>query len=112
MSVADTRDEVLAQRVEIELANGSWLIGALEYFPTGKTLAVTDDVENDPFMLTATAAEAPDVTARLAADQVLLTNYVGTRGAPEWLATEGFVEIIEQVKIGIFGLDAFVARVL
>ena len=110
--MADTRNKVLASRAEIELSNGSWVCGALEYFPGGKTLALTDDIENDPLPLTVTKAEAPELTAALDDDQVLLANHTVTRGAPAWLAEHGYVELVEPAKVGIFGLDAFVARVL
>lgn len=112
MSTTELRNRVLDQHVEIPMSNGTSVRGALEYFPSGHTLAVTDDIDNDPFMLTAPASMAPEITATLDADQVLLTNFVATRGFPEWLAQHGYVELVKPVKIGIFGLDAFVARVL
>lgn len=110
--MAELRDRVLAQSVELDITGGKTIGGTLEFFPSGHQLALTDDIERDPFPLTATAAEARDVVARLEPDQVLLTNYVSTRGAPESLAKQGFVELLEPVKIGVFGLDAVVARVL
>lgn len=110
--MAELRDRVIAQHVELDGDRGRKVSGALEYFPGGHALALTDDIERDPFPLTATAAEAPEVTARLEDDQVLLTDYVVTRGVPASLAKQGFVELLEPVKIGVFGLDGHIARVL
>lgn len=110
--MSDVRDKIIAQHIEIERPRGKTITGALEHFPTGHMLAITDDVDHDPFPLTATAAEAPAAVAALAPDEVVLTNYVETRGIPAWLAEHGYVELKNEVRIGMFGLQAVIARVL
>ena len=110
--MSDVRDKIIAQHVEIERPRGKSVTGTLEHFPTGRMLAVTDDVDHDPFLLTATAAEAPEAVAALEPDEVVLTNYVETRGIPAWLAEHGYVELRHEVRIGIFNLQAVVAKVL
>lgn len=110
--MSDVRDKVLVQHIEIERPRGKPITGSLEHFPTGHMMAITDDVDHDPFVLTATAAEAPEAVAALAPDEVVLTNYVETRGIPAWLAEHGYVELRRELRIGTFGLQAVVARVL
>lgn len=107
-----TTSRVLDQMVELTLADGTVIAGRLEHFPDGKSLILFDDEAVDPYVLTVPAAEAPAETGALAPDQVLLRNWTEHRGVPEQLAETGLVGLTdEEVKVGIFRLQALVARV-
>lgn len=104
---------VLAPNVELQLSGGRTLAGRLEHFPAGKSLVIFDENELAPTQLTVLAAEAPGAHAALEDDQVLLRNWTDARGAAEALAGQGVIELTgEEVKVGMFGLQALVARVL
>jgi hypothetical protein len=107
------RDRILDRDVELQLASGKTIQGSLEYFPSGKSLVVLDEDGLEPSQLTVTAAEAPEIHRELAPDQVLLRNWTDHRGAPKSLAEKGFVELVDEtVTVGMFRLNAVVARVL
>lgn len=107
-----TTSRVLDQMVELTLADGTVHVGRLEHFPAGKSLSLFDDEFVDPILLTVPASEAPAETAALADDHVLLRNWTEHRGVPEQLAETGLVGLTdEEVKVGMFRLQALVARV-
>jgi hypothetical protein len=106
---------VIDSHVELPLPSGKTVSGQLEHAPGGRSLFVidTDQEAIDPTLLTVRRADAEEATAALAADEVLLRNWTDLRGAPEALAELGAVELTgEAVKVGQFGLQALVARVL
>lgn len=103
---------ILDQNVELTLADGKVIAGRLEHFPSGRSLILFDDEEIDPIPLSVPATEAPEATAALAEDQVLLRNWTEHRGVPEQLASYGLVGLTDdQVGVGMFRLQAIVAQV-
>lgn len=106
---------IIDSQVELALPEGRALSGQLEHSPTGHSLFLIDlDKEvMDPVVLTVSKRDAPDAIDALEPDQVLLRNWTELRGAPEALAEAGLVELTgEEVRVGLFGLQALVARVL
>lgn len=103
---------VLASDIELTLANGDIIAGRLEHFPHSRTLALFDAEELHPIPLTVPVADAPEATANLAEDEVLLRNWTEHRGIPEQLADHGLVGLTdEQVQVGMFRLQAIVAKI-
>jgi hypothetical protein len=108
-----TATRVIDPSITIPLANGKAVTGRLEHFAGPKSLVVFDDESLAPVLLTVPASEAPEHHAALDADQVLLRNWTDLRGAGDALVDQGIVALTgEEVSIGMFRLQAFVARVL
>jgi hypothetical protein len=106
---------VINSDVELQLPSGQTLSGQLEHASAARSLFIIDlDPEAiDPTLLTVRRSEAEEATAALAPDEVLLRNWTELRGAPEALVQLGAVELTgQEVKVGLFGLQALVARVL
>lgn len=109
----DEISRVLDPSVQLITEHARSILGRLEYFPGSRTLVVLDDIDTDPCVLTVLATEAPELYAELAPDEVLLANWTDRRGVPESLAALGFVQLTgRSVKVGMFGLEALVARLL
>lgn len=103
---------VLDPFVELTLADGKVVAGRLEHFPASRSLVLFDDEAIDPIQLSVAMAEAPTETAALDEEHVLLRNWTEHRGVPEQLAGTGLVGLTdEQVQVGLFRLQALVAKV-
>lgn len=103
---------VLDPFFELTLADGKIIAGRLEHFPEGRALVLFDDEAVDPIPLSVPAADAPEVTAALDEDHVLLRNWTEHRGVPEQLADSGLVGLTdEQAQVGMFRLQAIVAKI-
>ena len=104
---------VIQPSASLMLSNTKILAGRLEYFPTGKSLVVFGEDGLLAQALTVPKADAPVETDALAPDEVLLRNWTDMRGAGAALANQGLVELTgREVQIGMFKLQALVARVL
>jgi hypothetical protein len=106
--------QVLDSNITLPLASGKSLTGRLEHFSGPRSLVIFNDDSLEPVLLTVpNTAETAGAYAALEPDQVLIRNWTELRGAPDALATEGIVELTgQQVSIGMFRLQAFVARLL
>lgn len=108
-----TLSRVLDQMVELTLADGKVIAGRLEHFPEGRSIVLFDDEEVDPIPLTVSAGEAPEATAALDEDHVLLRNWTEHRGVADQLVDCGLVGLTdEQVQVGMFRLQALVAKIV
>lgn len=111
-AIADTI-RVIDSKVSLPLANGTALTGSLEYFPGPKALAIFGEDDLGPKQLTVMSTEAPAEHIALADDEVLICNWTDMRGVADALVSQGIVELTgKEVAVGIFRLQAFVARVL
>lgn len=107
---------IIDSEVALTLPSGRVISGQLEHATTNKSLFLIDvdpEAVSAPVLLTVPKGEAEDATTALEPDQVLLRNWTELRGAPEALAEAGLVQLTgEEVRVGLFGLQALVARVL
>lgn len=95
----------------LTLPGGKTLTGSLEYFAEPHVLVLMSQEQPTPIVLTVTASEAPVEHAALESDQVLIRNWVETRGVAEQLAATGVLALTgETVSVGLFNLEALVAR--
>lgn len=105
--------QIIAPCITFPLANGKTLTGRLEHFRATKSLAIFDDEGLAPSLLTVPRNDAPAEHGALEPDEVLLRNWTDMRGTAEALATLGLVELTgQEVSVGMFRLQALVARVL
>ncbi|MCI4659760.1 hypothetical protein [Cryobacterium zhongshanensis] len=113
LTPSSPNSRIIDPGITLQLANGKSLTGRLEYFIPSKNLVVFDDDSLEPVTLTVLVAEAPSEHAALGSDEVLLRNWTDLRGAPAALAGVGIVELTgQEVKVGMFRLQALVARLL
>mgnify|MGYP001499118887 CR=1 FL=1 len=92
---------------------GKEITGNVEYYPDAKSLVIFHNDGWDALLLTVPRDEAGDAADALDPDQVLLRNWTEHRGIGEQLAAQGLLELTgDEVKVGMFRLQALVARVL
>lgn len=105
---------VLNKSITLPLASGKSLTGRLEHFSGPKSLVIFSDDSLEPVLLTVpTTHESEEAYDALEPDQVLLRNWTELRGVHEALVDQGVVELTgQEVSIGMFRLQAFVARLL
>lgn len=105
---------ILKTGLTLTVASGKELSGRLEYFTAPRSLVLFDDDSLEPVLLTVpNTAESAEAYAALADGQVLIRNWTELRGIADALVAQGVVELTgDEVRIGTFQLQAFVARLL
>ena len=113
---ATTRSEVLNRDIGLELPGGRILRGRLEYFPQGATLAIfssDDDLNTDITVLTVKTEEIPLTYSAPSPRHVLICNWTDSRGVASALVDAGVIELTgQEIRVGVFSMQALVARVL
>jgi hypothetical protein len=113
LTPSSPNSRIIDPSITLRLTSGKSLSGRLEYFIPSKNLVVFDDDSLEPVTLTVLVAEAPTEHAALGSDEVLLRNWTALRGAPAALADLGIVALTgQEVSVGLFRLQALVARLL
>lgn len=112
-STTAIQSRVLKDDISLVLPAGQKLTGKLEHFPAAKSLVISDEAGFVPVLLTVPISEAPEAHDALLPGHVLLRNWTDRRGVGEALARHQLVELTgQEVKVGLFQLQALVARVL
>lgn len=108
-----TPQTVVADDFTIDLPGGKSATGTLEHFASAHALVLMSQDQPSPLVLTVTQTEAPAEHELLADGELLMRNWVETRGVASQLADAGLIELTGQsVSVGLFGLEALVARML
>lgn len=105
--------QIIAKEVTLKVGHGTSLMGRLEYFPESKSLTIVDEETSMPMLLSVPRIEDRVTHALLAADEIMLADWVELRGVTKALTELGVVVATGAiVQVGMFRLHAPVVRVL